>query len=51
MQLQLHCFLCRNIEVVPPVIGRSNVAMVFAVLATINLFWEVLRVLFFGVRL
>lgn len=51
VQFQLRCFLCHNIEVAPPVIGRSNVEMVFAVLATINLFWEVLRVLFFTVRL
>jgi len=44
---QLHCFLCHNIEVMPPVTGRSKVETVFAVLAAVNLFWKVWNVLFF----
>lgn len=46
VQFQLSHFPCSSIEVVPPVIGRRDVKMVFAVFPTMNLFWEVVSVCF-----
>lgn len=46
VHFQLSHFPCSNIEVVPPVIGRWDAKMVFAVFTTMSLFWEGVSVCF-----